>query len=259
MAWGEFSEARFKKTFRISRDTFSWILSKIDDDIKKEDTGKGCIEPNERLAICLYRLTRGDYLFSIGELFGYAECTVCEIVIEVCVAITNALWESCVKNIFSKGSEDFKEATNLMNAEWQFHFAFSTTGGSHLSIKCPECRPEAMQSYFNFKRFNSIVLKALVDARYKFIWASIRAPGNTHDSTNLQSTKMQDCDGVEIPPMILGDGKVPFRSWLMKPYGNDIPSEEEKYFNYRLSWARMIVEVAFGVIEKPFSYFIPEV
>ena len=153
-----------------------------------------------------------------------------------------------------------------MNAEWQFPFAFSAIDDSHLPIKCPAGGPEAMKSYFNFKGFYSIVLMALVDAQYKFIWASVGAPGNTHDSTNFQSTKlwegicsgvvildkMQVCNDVEIPPMILGDGAFPFRTWLIKPYGNAIPSEEERYLNYRLSRARMVIEVAIGFLKSRF-------
>ena len=40
-----------------------------------------------------------------------------------------------------------------------------------------------MKQYYNFKNFYSAVLLALVDAKYRFIWASLGAPGNTHDST----------------------------------------------------------------------------
>ena len=40
-----------------------------------------------------------------------------------------------------------------------------------------------MKQYFNFKGFYSIVLMALVDAEYQFIWTSVEALGKTHDST----------------------------------------------------------------------------
>ena len=74
------------------------------------------------------------------------------------------------------------------------------------------------------------MLLALVDAKYRFIWASLGAPGNTHDSTYFQSTSLWDetnagkvlpdkncvVDGVETPPVILGDGASPLRSWIMK-------------------------------------------
>ena len=52
-----------------------------------------------------------------------------------------------------------------------------------MPIKCPSGGAQAMKEYFNFKVFYSIVLIALVDAEYRFIWVSVRAPGNTHGST----------------------------------------------------------------------------
>ena len=50
-------------------------------------------------------------------------------------------------------------------------------------MKCPFGGPEAVKQYHNFKNFYFIILLALVDSKYRFIWASIGAPGNTHDST----------------------------------------------------------------------------
>ena len=50
--------------------------------------------------------------------------------------------------------------------------------------------PEAMKQYHNFKNFYSVVLLALVDAKYRFIWAVLGAPGNTYDSTYFQSTHL---------------------------------------------------------------------
>ena len=42
----------------------------------------------------------------------------------------------------------------------------------------------------NFKNFYSIVLMAIVDAKYSFIWASCGFPGNSHDSLFFQSTEL---------------------------------------------------------------------
>ena len=103
--------------------------------------------------------------------------------------------------------------------EWQFPYAFTAVNGSHLPIKCPNHGAQAMKQYFNFKGFYSIVLMALVDAEYWFIWASVGAPGNTHDSTLLHSTDLwrkivegdfipnvgQKIEDVEIPLLTLGD------------------------------------------------------
>ena len=97
------------------------------------------------------------------------------------------------------------------------------------------------------------MLLALVDAKYRFIWESLGAPGNTHDSTYFQSTSLWDeiyagkdlsdkkcvVDEVETPPVILGDGAFPLGSRIT-------------YFNYHLSRARMIPEGTFGKLKERF-------
>ena len=138
--------------------------------------------------------------------------------------------------------------------------------GSHLPIKCPNGGAQAIKQYFNFKGFYSIVLVALVDAEYRFVWASVGAPGNMHDSTLLQSTDLwkkivdrkvipnvaQQVENVEIPPLILGDGAFPLRTWIMKPHGNAVLPDDKRYFNYRHSRARLVTEGAFGRLKSRF-------
>ena len=62
--------------------------------------------------------------------------------------------------------------------------------GLHLPIKRPNSAAQAMKQYFNFKDFYLIILMALVDTEYRFIWDSVGAPENTHDSTLLQSNDL---------------------------------------------------------------------
>ena len=59
-------------------------------------------------------------------------------------------------------------------------------------------------------------------------------------------------DGVETPPVILGDGASPLRSWIMKLHGDAVLTPEKAYFNYRLSRARIPTEGAFGKLKGRF-------
>ena len=116
--------------------------------------------------------------------------------------------------------------------------------GSHLPIKCPNGGAQAMKQYFKFKGFYLIVLMTLVDAEYRFIWVSIEAPGNTHDSTLLQSTDLwkrivggeiipnvvQQMENHEVPPFILGDGPSPLWTFMLKLHGDAILPDDKEYF-----------------------------
>ena len=153
------------------------------------------ISPESRLAVCLYRLGRGDYLYTISELTALGNSTVCMIVIELCNEIIKQLWVSAVGKLSPTTENDFKEAIIDMEQLWQFSYAFPAIDG------CPPGGRESNKEYHNFKEFYSIVLMALVDAKYRFIWANCGMAGNTHDSMILQSTllykKIPDFDFVE--------------------------------------------------------------
>ena len=59
--WTSYTEKWFKKTFRLSKGTFCYILSKIRRDLERHTMAEDPISPECRPAICLYRLERGDY------------------------------------------------------------------------------------------------------------------------------------------------------------------------------------------------------
>ena len=67
-AWNNYSEARFKKTFRISRSTFTYILNRIGPFFAKETVAEDPVSPELRLSLCLYRLgTSNKYILcSLG-------------------------------------------------------------------------------------------------------------------------------------------------------------------------------------------------
>ena len=84
---------------------------------------------------------------------GLAYPTICSITIEVSEAIVNNLWQDNVE-----------------------------IDGCHIPIKCPGGCRVTNKEYHNVKNIYLIVLIAIVDAKYRFIWASCGYPGNSHNS-----------------------------------------------------------------------------
>ena len=80
-----YNEERFKEIFRMSKGTFYYILGKIEPVIVKKRNVKAPILPNMRLAICIYKLTRGDCNYTILEMAG--------VFLDFCKAIAEKLWE----------------------------------------------------------------------------------------------------------------------------------------------------------------------
>ena len=212
----------------------------------------------------MYRLSRGDYYYTISEMTGFGVSTACNITIEVSQAIVKNLWKEAVSDKFPSTLEQFKDCALNMEEMWQFPLAFSALDGCHIPIKMPIGGANSAKEYHNFKNFYSIVLMGMVDAKMRFIWASVGCPGSNHDSIIFRSTSLYSkwmessilptstklIEGVKVPFMILADSAFPHLPWIQKPYTNAVLSEKQRYFNYGLSRARMVVESAYGMLKS---------
>ena len=114
--WNTYSDARFKKLFRISRGTFLFILGHIRHDLLRDTVCEEPISPECLLAICLYLLARGDYLYTIAEMAGVGVSTVCTIVHEVSESIINNLWKDSVMAHFPSDEARFGEKIWTLNS-----------------------------------------------------------------------------------------------------------------------------------------------
>lgn len=140
------------------------------------------ISPECRLAICLYRMGRGDYYYTKAEITGLGMSKVHAIVTQVCQSIVENLWQECISEYMPQSEDEFKRKMEEMNNRWQFPFCWAAVDGCHIPIKCPPGGAEALKEYHNFKNFYSIVSMAMVDSSYRFVWGSCGFPGNSHDA-----------------------------------------------------------------------------
>ena len=268
--WASYDDRRFKEAFRVTRGTFIYILNRIHDKIHKESLTEAAIPAEMRLAICLYRLARGDYMYTISELTGVGEASVCNIVVEVSEALVSEFWNEKVKSYFPNTDEKFRKSVADFEVFWQYGFTFGAIDGCHLPMKCPPGGRESMKEHHNFKGFYSQVLMAIVDSRYRCIWANVGHTGNNHDASIFEATGLnrdiiennvipsigRNINNVNVPPVIIGDSAFPFHPWLMKPYTNAVLTPQQSYYNYRQSRARMVVEGFFGQLKGRFRVLL---
>ena len=76
--------------------------------------------PALRLAICLYRLGRGDYFYTISEMSGLGIYTVSSICQEVRQVLVDHLWNETVSTHMPQKEEEFKRKIPYMEEFGQF-------------------------------------------------------------------------------------------------------------------------------------------
>ncbi|XP_064461838.1 uncharacterized protein LOC135371952 [Ornithodoros turicata] len=120
----------------------------------------------------------------------------------------------------------------------------------------------------NFVYRHSIVLLALVDHRYRFLYINVGSPGRCHDAFVYHRSSLAKCvegplfktpvakiNRTAVPPLILCDQAFPLTPHLVKPFSHRAHvNDEKKQFNYHLSNARGVVENAFGRMKARFRY-----
>jgi len=153
--------------------------------------------------------------------------------------------------------------------QWNFPHCLGALDGKHVRIQPP---PDSGSLYYNYKHFNSVVLMALVDACYRFLYVDIGSYGRISDggvfnSCSLAEALETNCLNIPgssqlpesntvSPFVIVADDAFALRKYVMKPYSQKNLSREQRIFNYRLSRARRVVENAFGIMASRFRILL---
>lgn len=121
-------------------------------------------------------LATGDSYKSIAFSFRLGHSTTQGIVVEVCHAIMKNLMSEAIP---TPSKEDWKRIANEYWTQWNFPNCIGTLDGKHVVIEAPA---NSGSLYFNYKKTFSVVLLALVDANYRFIWVDVGSYGKNSDS-----------------------------------------------------------------------------
>lgn len=210
-------------------------------------------------------MATGSSFTTIGYNFKIAGPTVSKIVSKV----SDAIWK-CLQPIFMKEmtTELWLENELYFRQKCNFPNCVGAVDGKHVYIKSP---PNSGSDYFNYKKSFSLVLLAVVDARYKFIAIDVGSKGRFSDAgifSNsafgkklkdnllfLPESKSLEEGGMEMPYIFVGDEAFPLLPNLMRPYPQSQLNNQKRIYNYRLSRARRVVEQAFGILAARWRVF----
>ncbi|XP_046679382.1 uncharacterized protein LOC124366824 [Homalodisca vitripennis] len=214
-------------------ETYDYILSHIKGDLQKWSNFRTCIEPAEKLSILLRYLSTGMSFEALSETFRMSNYTVGKIVEEVC----DCMWEQLAPvHLPVPNKQRFLEIAAEFKEKWNFPNCVGCIDGKHVRIKSPG---KSGTMFLNYKKFFSVNLHAVADAKCKFIFIDVGAYGKQSDggvfeaspiskffenfSEHLPAPSPIDTSSETLIPYVLvGDDAYPLKSYIMKPFANEI-------------------------------------
>lgn len=187
------------------------------------------------------------------------------IVREVC----SVIWNELVGVYMPTFTEQYwKDISTGFEKQANFPHCIGAVDGKHIRI----IKPTGTGSqHYNYKHFFSIVLLAVVDSDYKFIYVDVGSFGKDSDSTifknstlwtllannslNIPEPSVLPNTDANVPYLFVGDEAFSLSTNVLRPYGGRNLSQKKRIFNYRLSRARRYVECAFGILSNKWRIF----
>ena len=157
---------------------FDEIHQRISRDIQKNDTKWRLALPSGlKLAITMRHLAAGDSYPTLAFDYCVSRHTIAAFIPDVCQAILDNYVDEVLECPTDAG--DWLEISQQFETRWNLPHACGALDGKHIAMRKPTTSGSL---YRNYKKFFSIVLLALVDADYKFIWADVGGMGHQSDA-----------------------------------------------------------------------------
>lgn len=227
------------------------------------------IPPDARLDLTLRYLALGDSFTTLSQGFRVGLSTARIIVKDTCQAIVNLMMEEYIKT--PQTEAEWLKVARGFEQRWNCPHVLGCLDGKHVRIVPP---PRTGSLFYNYKDFFSIVLMAVVNAEYEFIFVDVGAEGRASDGGIWQRTGLNhmlsdpanplnipapgQLPGVreDVPYFLIADDAFRMSPYLLKPYPGHHLTPKQRILNYRLCRARRIVENTFGILANRFRLLL---
>lgn len=249
----------FKKLFRLSRDTFDRLVVgyMASPFFPNATRGRPRVSAEKTCLVVLCYLGGQCSMYSLADRFDIAVSTV-----HSCVERMLDFLNSVSAEVIAwpdRQEQERSKAGFLAKSDGKGpQNTIGCIDGCHVEINKPT---ESPNSYYNRKKFPSIVLQGIANDRSKFLDVFIGFPGSAHDARILrESTFFTETVTKCMNGYLLGDCAYPLLPWLITPYRDNeqtFPFWKKKY-NKVHSQQRVAIENAFGLLKQRFRrlYFV---
>ncbi|XP_055921572.1 putative nuclease HARBI1 [Eupeodes corollae] len=253
----------YRRYLRMDEECFNEILKLVEPLILKETTQmRDPIDPRESLAMLLRFLATGESYRSLDFQTRLSHSFISKFIPRCCSAIYSSLKGRYLK--FPRSFMEWEDVAEGYSRRWSFPLCLGAMDGKHIGFRASKTDGAL---YYNYKGFNSIILLAMCDARYKFTFIDVGCNGRLSDGGVLNRSDLCTIlsnpsryfppDAVigrerKLPYSIIGDDAFPLQKHILKPYSYTSTEKQKKTFNFRLSHARQCIEHSFGMLANRF-------
>lgn len=129
----QMSSADFKEHFRMTRETFNFIVDELDSALKKKDTRfRPSIPVRKRVGLGIHHLASCEEYRVVAALFGVGKSTACKIVNSFCKAVCKHLLTKFIK--FPSTLKELKETADQFEQALGYPMCVGAIDGSHIPI-----------------------------------------------------------------------------------------------------------------------------
>lgn len=246
----------FKRFFKINRETLELLSRKLALhpalSTRVVSGGRPSIQVDKKILMTLRYLASQETICELSDRFGVSEHCYLNSKKQVITAVIDTFFNKCIKwpdvTDFADIARDFDE----MGA-YQFPGVIGAIDGCHIPIEAPI---HNANSYYNRKKFHSIILQAVCKNDLQFIDINVGWPGRVHDAKVLKNSALWEAGFQKCAHgryHILGDAAYPLKPWLLTPYrDNGHLNQQQRRYNIQLSSKRQVIERAFGLLKRRF-------
>jgi hypothetical protein len=126
---------------------------------------------------------------------------------------------------------EWQRVADEFEQKWNFSNCIGALDGKRINLQAPI---NSGSFYYDYKQNFSVILMALVDANYNFLYVDVGANGRQSDGAvfancslstalennclNVPPPKVLTGSSIELPFVVVADDAFPMKSYLMKPY-----------------------------------------
>ncbi|KAH7932481.1 hypothetical protein HPB51_029268 [Rhipicephalus microplus] len=246
----------FKRMFRLSRETFGDLVARYQTSSLFPDSpgGRPRISADKSCLVVLSYLGSQSSMYSLGYRFDIFESSV-RTCIERVLKFLLSISEEVIFWPDSREQERIKTGFLLRSKDKGPRNTIGCVDGCHIEIKKPE---ESPHSYFNRKKFPSVVLQGICNDKNKFIDILIGFPGSAPDARVLREGSFFEVAHTKCADSyLLGDSSYPLLPWLLTLYRDNeqtFPAWKKRYSKCH-SQQKSVIENAFGHLKQRFRRF----